>query len=324
MTVKIALIDPGRYNADQNSPNIGDLVISRASHREIRGVFGDSSTIHQIPSHSVLSSSSYAAMEESDYIIVGGSNLLWFRFFPRASWPLRLRDLFRLKNVISLGVGWGSYDISAGRYSRFSAQQVFDKDRFLSARDSYTAQIMKSKLGLENAINTGCHTTWQLSQNEADYKQNIASTCVFSLTDYAKSPEKDKKFIDILKRIYGKNLIFWPQGAGDLEYISTLDYTGECLAENLDALIDVFSSSEKPDYVGTRLHAGILAMEFGVRSVIIAIDNRAIEIGGDINLNWVLRDNVDDLEDMLVGEIRTQLTLNNHEIELWRDQFNGR
>ena len=323
MSTRIALIDPGLYDEERASPNIGDLVISRASHREIRGLFGGDSEITRVPSHSVLRNSSYEKIEDADHIIVGGSNLLWFRFFPLASWRLRLRDLFRLKNVITLGVGWGSYSRRAGAYSRFAAKQVFSDERLLSARDSYTVKVMKNNLGLANVINTGCHTTWCLSQDEADYPKTMASECVFSLTDYAKSPKEDKFLIDTLNRLYGKKLLFWPQGAGDLAYVRKLGYTGDCLSENLENLIEVFSKPEKPDYVGTRLHAGILAMEFAVRSVIIAIDNRAIEMGNDIDLNWILRRDLRNLESLLVGEISTRLTLNSQGIRSWQEQFNA-
>lgn len=322
MAKRIALIDPGLYSADRNSPNIGDLIISRASHREIYSIFGNDATISQVPSHSVLSRSVYESLEEADHIIVGGSNLLWFRFFPLASWPLRLRDLFRLRNVVTLGVGWGSYNLDAGRYSKFAAQKVFSEDMFLSARDSYTKEIMTSKLGLKNAINTGCHTTWRLSQSEDDYQTTIGSTCVFSLTDYAKAPLKDKCLIQTLERLYGKKTLFWPQGSGDLNYVKELGYKGECLPEDLDQLISAFSALDKPDYVGTRLHAGILAMEFGIRSLIIGVDNRAIEIARDINLNLILRDEIQELEGRLIGDMRTELMLSNSDIKLWQEQFN--
>lgn len=38
------------------------------------------------------------------------------------------------------------------------------------------------------------------------------------------------------------------------------------------------------DYVGTRLHGGIHAMNMGCRSLILAVDNRASEIAKDTNL----------------------------------------
>ena len=43
------------------------------------------------------------------------------------------------------------------------------------------------------------------------------------------------------------------------------------------------------DYVGTRLHAGIFALNHKVRSIIVAVDNRAIEIAKDTNLPIVRR-----------------------------------
>ena len=43
------------------------------------------------------------------------------------------------------------------------------------------------------------------------------------------------------------------------------------------------------DYVGTRLHAGILALNYRKRTLIIAVDNRAAEMKTDINLPVIAR-----------------------------------
>jgi len=76
------------------------------------------------------------------------------------------------------------------------------------------------------------------------------------------------------------------------------------------------------DYVGTRLHAGIHALNLGVRSLIVAIDNRAIEMGKDVNLPLIMREN---LEQELVVQIRenrkTDIVIPEQEINLWKKQF---
>ena len=50
--------------------------------------------------------------------------------------------------------------------------------------------------------------------------------------------------------------------------------------------------SENIDYVGTRLHAGIRALQHKKRTIIIGIDNRAIEKAKDFNLTVIDRKNI--------------------------------
>lgn len=47
---------------------------------------------------------------------------------------------------------------------------------------------------------------------------------------------------------------------------------------------DTVLANEDIDFVGTRLHGGIRALQKKKRSLIIAVDNRAIELGADTGL----------------------------------------
>jgi polysaccharide pyruvyl transferase WcaK-like protein len=315
---KIALIDPGRFDWSRSSPNIGDQIISRASHRELKRIYNDSCELTSIPSHTQLDEKAYKILDKSDKVVVGGSNLFWFRLFPRASWPLRLRDVFKLRNVCFMGVGWGSYKISTGPFGRFVCGSILNPTGHNSFRDKYSCK-KALELGVPNPIFTGCHTTWAIGRNATAFTQKKKKQCVFTLTDYAKDPHTDRMFIALLKKMYGqRNLFFWPQGSGDLSYLEQLEIIQpyQVLKGDLPTF-ENFLRSTDVDYVGTRLHGGIFAMEHNKRSVIVSVDNRAVEMGQDLGLAVVSRDRLDVLAEVLEGDTHYELTIPHANIDLW-------
>jgi polysaccharide pyruvyl transferase WcaK-like protein len=75
------------------------------------------------------------------------------------------------------------------------------------------------------------------------------------------------------------------------------------------------------DYVGTRLHAGIRALQKKRRAIIIAIDNRAIEKQKDFNLTIINRDKIDYLKDKILSSFNTDIRIPVSNIDLWKKQF---
>ena len=74
------------------------------------------------------------------------------------------------------------------------------------------------------------------------------------------------------------------------------------------------------DYVGTRLHAGIYAMQHKVRSIILVVDNRAADMAETFNINTVLRDDP-TLEEKIRSQFVTDVKLDVDSIEQWKSQF---
>ena len=74
------------------------------------------------------------------------------------------------------------------------------------------------------------------------------------------------------------------------------------------------------DFVGTRLHAGIFAMQHKVRSVILAVDNRAADMAETYNLNVLRRDDP-RLESVLCGDIVTDVNIDEEAIAEFKQQF---
>lgn len=76
------------------------------------------------------------------------------------------------------------------------------------------------------------------------------------------------------------------------------------------------------DYVGTRLHAGIHALNHKVRSIIIAVDNRATEMGKDINLPILQRQQIGEkLEAHILSDFSTDIQIKQDNIEIFKSQF---
>jgi hypothetical protein len=146
---------------------------------------------------------------------------------------------------------------------------------------------------------------------------------VTTITDYSRSPEADRRMLEVLTRSY-EQVFLWPQGEGDLDYMRSLDVAGlrplHTPLAHFDALLAGMSDI---DYVGTRLHAGIRALQHGRRSLIISLDNRAREMGADFGLPIIKRDEIADLAGRIDGDIPLSMTLPWEAIERWRAQFSG-
>lgn len=318
----IGLIDPAIYPGRKTSPNIGDQIISRAVKREIRELFGNDTEIVSVSSHQYPSLTAMKALQATEHVFVGGSNLLWFRWWRPASWKIGPVGLVYYRNLILLGVGWGAYNISKNTYGRWVCRTILSQTCLHSVRDTFTRSIVDRDLKVPRVTNTACPTMWRLT-NEVTGKIRTSkgTECIFALTDYSKNPRLDGQLIQDLSASYGGRLLFWPQGEGDLQYCRALGYSGRVLDRSLDALLSLLSSGTGYDYVGTRLHAGILCLEHGVRSLIISIDNRAREIATDTGLPSVEREDRIGLLHYLEGESKVRIRLPLEEIERWRSQF---
>ena len=248
----------------------------------------------------------------------------------RAQWKLGLCDT-SVKGAIGIGVGWTSYE-DFNRIRDFPmklAQKIIYKNvlssKYLhSVRDSYTQSKLK-RMGIES-INTSCVTMWDLTPDLIDkIPTKKADTVVTTITNYRKSPNylmAYKKLIEILLDNYDK-VKLWIQASEDIEIFNSLEVKGasrvEFISPSLKAYDDALSNSV--DYIGTRLHAGIRALQHGRRALIIELDNRAREIARDTNLPTVDYRNVDDVVKFIVDEKKIKLDIPFDQIKRWKEQF---
>jgi hypothetical protein len=185
---------------------------------------------------------------------------------------------------------------------------------------------MLRNAGILNVVNTGCPTMWGLSIEHCQSIPSIKSrNVVFTLTDYCRSPKDDLQLIKLLKYSYEK-VFFWIQGTGDLSYLSSLwgaqpQIDFHILNPNLNSFDELLRSSDSLDYVGTRLHAGIRSLQMKRRSIIIGVDNRAIEKRRDFGIEVVDRGDFDRLKVLINEPFSTKINLKNENIAHWKSQF---
>lgn len=84
---------------------------------------------------------------------------------------------------------------------------------------------------------------------------------------------------------------------------------------------DKYLTENETDYVGTRLHGGVYAMRHKRRAVIIAIDERARAINEKNHLNCIEKNDIDQLESIINGSIKTKVVMPFDEINRWKSQF---
>lgn len=178
-------------------------------------------------------------------------------------------------------------------------------------------------MGIDNVLNTGCPTLWKLTDKQCKkIPQMKSKNVIVTITDYDKDYENDKILFDLVKKNY-ERVYVWIQGIHDYEYVSELTNLQDVII--IKRSIEDYTNCLKEgniDYVGTRLHAGIHAMNLGIRSIIISIDNRAEEMAKDFNLPIIRRNQIKkQLEQQINSSFETKIELPLKNIEIWKNQF---
>ena len=306
------------------SENVGDQIIVNSIKKEMQELFSSSFCV-ELPTHTPLSNRYMYFLGKSDYKFVLGSNIIVGDLNPiihLKQWNLSPLTLHNVKNAILIGVGAQQYGQKITHLTKLSYRWLFNKSFLHSVRDSYTENKMKS-IGIQNVVNTGCPTMWSLTP--AHCKQiscKKATEVIFTLTDYKPNLERDNLLIKVLKNNYTK-VNFWPQGHRDFEYYKHLSGTNEINVINPHLTdYDLYLDSHDIDFVGTRLHGGIRALQHKKRSIIIGIDNRAIELNKDFNLPVLDQKEMYKLEDMINSTFSTEIYLPIQNIKKFLSQFN--
>jgi polysaccharide pyruvyl transferase WcaK-like protein len=307
---------------------MGDLIISHSCDIQLSSILNENFVL-RFPTHTPiahfyqdnlkLSGGRYAG--PADYKFIYGTNLLNTNMFsPSPLWNINMFNKRMAKDAICVGVGMGSGSTHVNLYTRLLLTGTLNKELFHSTRDERTALFLRN-LGLK-ALNTGCASIWGLSNLFCSTIPHAKSMSVlFTLTDYNKDPKNDKLLIKILKKNY-KKVFCWIQGIGDYSYLSELNMLDDIII--IPPSIQLYEKilNTGVDYVGTRLHAGIKAMQCRCRTIIIAIDNRAIDMARDIDLICLSRVSISNkLEDLVNSDFTTCLNINETAISDWKNQF---
>ncbi|AIJ40767.1 TPA: polysaccharide pyruvyl transferase family protein [Klebsiella pneumoniae] len=309
------------FDVSSCSTNLGDQIITRSVMRELNRYISKNQIVN-VPSHDYLSIPAYKKVLKSKASFVGGSNLLSSNMPFYRQWKLRLTDPFFLRNCILFGTGWWQYQDKPNFYTSYLYKKILSNEHLHSVRDQYTADMLKS-IGITNVINTGCPTMWDLSKEHCEkIPHRKADNVITTITDYNTDVQSDKNMLDLLLSKYD-SVYLWLQGDGDLKFLKEIGYQDKVkiIAPSLNAYENVLISDTSIDYIGTRLHAGVFALQNLRRTLVVAIDNRAKEISADTNLPIVERGDIQTISDWIDGGSETVLTLKNEEINKFRKQL---
>lgn len=316
------------------SDNIGDEIIMRSVYNEMRTIF-DPYFIMKHSTHTPImhlyqqiskADPAFSYYSNAKYKFIGGSNIFKRTIRVRRSdWNINIFDKRFYDGAITIGCG-SSFDesLDTDSYTKKVYGSFLNRKYYHSTRDEKTKVFLET-LGYK-AINTGCVTLWSITPELCkSIPIQKSEKVVFTLTGYKPDPVNDKKMVEILASNY-KELFFWPQSIGDLEYFHVLMKDMKSipviiLEPNLYAYERLLSHGDV-EYVGTRLHGGIFALQNRRRATIISIDNRAEDMDVSNNINCIKREKIiDELEKRVNGNIVTDIHVDNKAIEDWKGQF---
>lgn len=303
-----------------NSDNCGDQIIMEACIRQLSDEL-DVTSMEHVPTHRFPTDSERILLCNSRMKILCGTNILSGHMGSYGLWKLGT-DIAPYRNTILMGVGFDSASSEFDNYTKQLLHTILSKEGIHSVRDSFSEKKLRD-MGIHNVLNTGCPTMWGLTPEHcATIPTQKAAHVICTLTDYCRDAENDRAMMDILIKNY-QSVYFWLQGQDDFEYIHFLGYENKVklIKPSLTAFDAVLDQTDL-DYVGTRLHAGIRALNKGHRSLIISIDNRADSIHKDTQLPVIQREKISYmLERKIDEELYTRIILPWEKINLWMKQF---
>jgi len=316
----VTLLDTSICNA-----NLGNQIIMQSIDRQLRSLFPND-FIMRLQYGESFGKQSLSYLQQSAYAFFGGTNSLSSEMNKYSQMGFRIRDTFSFSGLILLGLGWWQYQATPNAYTQILLTRLMSPTFQHSIRDQYTCNMLSS-IGISNTLNTSCPTLWGLTDKHcASISHSKSESVVTTITDYNPAAADDIRTLKILLEEY-KNVFVWLQGIGDYSYLKSLDIPGNnrlrLISPNLKSYESLLDSHDL-DYIGTRLHAGIKAIQHGKRALILGVDNRAREIAKDVHLNFAPRGDVDSVYRFMASKYITSLNIPFSAIHTWRAQFAAR
>lgn len=262
--------------------------------------------------------------QDADLKFICGTNILAQRMIGKinAQWQLSRYNSSIYNGCIMIGVGATDSGNKMDFYAKSLYKKILSKRYIHSVRDEQTKQMLES-LGFQ-AINTGCPSLWKFTP---EFCKTIPTTkgkdCILSINGYKQHQDflSDQKMIDIIRRNYN-NCWIWIQTTEDEKYFNTLNNTdGIKKIYSLDEYKRVLTQNEV-DYIGSRLHGGVFALQNAVRSIIICIDHRVVGFHKLNHLPVIKKDEIETkLEDMINSEFSTDIIVDQDAISMFKRQF---
>ena len=302
------------YDTSISDSNLGNQIIMDAVVKELDDLFPND-YIFKIP-YMEITAHTLSIINSCKYSFFGGTNSLNGNLEEYTQMGINKHNYKKIHNFVSLGMGWWQYQESTSRFSQKLLKGLLCNGLMHSVRDEYT-KMKLNEIGISNVINTGCPTLWRLK--ESGYPKQKSDSVVFTITDYNKNPARDKALFEMISRLYMTKFCFI-QGANDYDYLEKNGMSdGVTFIPPRISEYDDFLESHDVDYIGTRLHAGIRALQHKKKTLILGIDNRSLEMKKNFNLPVMPQTEIQKIPDYLDHSIN--LTIPHQEIEIWKNYY---
>lgn len=311
--------------------NLGNAIIMGAAEKHLREVF-PGAFFTRVPSFDGLGPASRDLVRRADLVFLCGANTLYSHLWLFKPWRVGIRDALWMRNkVVTVGVGWMRHKRLSERwmkpdvYTQIVYRLALSKEYYHAVRDNYAERRLQ-EMGFK-VLNTGCPSLWQLSTEHCrSIPREKGRYALMTLTCYRPDAQADRKFFEIVRRHYAK-VFFWAQQPKDWTYAHEV-FQGEAgsiefLPPSLEALDHLLASEMSVDYVGTRLHAYIRALQHGRRAINVGVDDRAPEMARDFDLCVVPRGEWQLLEERILQPFETRVRVPEENIRLFKAQFQG-
>lgn len=310
------------YEPSIASNNTGDAIIVEGAKTALKKLL-DQHYVIEMPTHTPLSNRYAMFLGSPSLKFVCGSNIITGslnQIRHVKQWALNYTTTWQLKDAIFIGVGAQKYQ-KCNLYTKHEYKKMFNSNYVHSVRDAYTEKFLRGN-GINNVINTGCPTMWGLTPEHcAQIPTEKADRAVLTLTDYSQNIKRDEYIIDVLLKKYSE-VFFWVQGNKDFAYFNKLKghENIQLVPPSLEGY-DTFLDARPVDFIGTRLHGGMRALQHKRRTVIIGIDNRALELHRDFNIPVLNQSKIEKLPEIIDSDIKTNINLNVENIRFFLKQF---
>jgi len=319
------------FDTAVGTSNIGDEIILDAIDRNMSNIFNQAfalrlaTHINNFSAKQMLHKNTKVQyFENADWKFLCGTNLIAQKRFGKinSQWQLYPSNLSIYKNCILVGAGTTEQTETLDFLAKILYKKVLSKTYVHSVRDELSKRVVEN-LGCR-AINTGCPTLWELTPEVCErIPKEKGENCIISVSGYEKQIDKtrDQELLDITLKNY-KKVDAWIQTTEDEVHLNNL--VGNEKIGRIYSLdrFKSFSKKGNVDYVGTRLHGGVFALQNECRSIIIGIDHRAQGFQETNNLPVVDRNEISNkLENMIHSNLITDIKINQKAISEFKAQF---
>lgn len=318
------------FDTALGTSNNGDEIIMESIHNEFKELIDNNFSLRlatHVNNFSLLqmcrNNGKINYFKNADYKFIFGTNLIAQKRIGKVNsqWQLKLSNIPIYEGCILVGAGCTFGGSKVDLLAKKLYKKVLSGKYYHSVRDEQTKKIVES-LGVK-AINTGCPTLWCFTPEFCEeIPVNKAEECIITVSGYADQfdIQMDQKMIDIVKSNY-KKVYCYIQTTEDEKYLKTLKNTENIICVySLNKYKEILNTKDI-DYVGTRLHGGIYAMQNKCRSIIISIDHRARGFYETNNIPILERNEMEKLDDMINSKFKTEIRINQKAIDRFKNQF---